>query len=137
MAEFIMKDLVAKAGVADQFEIASAATSTEEIGNNIHYGTRGILDKYKIPYSRRGARQMTARDYDEYDYLIGMDGYNMRNMERICGQKGEKLHKLLTFAGSDKDVADPWYTGNFEETYADVMTGCQALLDDILQEKRD
>ena len=66
-----------------------------------------------------------------------MDGYNMRNMERICGQTEEKLHKLLTFAGSDKDVADPWYTGNFEETYADVMTGCQALLDDILQEKRD
>ena len=127
MAEFVMKDLVKKAGLADRFLIASAATSREEIGNDIHYGTKRILDRHQIAYERRAARQMTAADLDVFDYVIGMDHYNLRNMERICG-KSKKLSLLLQEIGSDADVADPWYTGDFDVTYRDVLEGCRALL---------
>lgn len=132
MAEFIMKDLIRKVNLEQEIEIASAATSTEEIGNDIHYGTKGILKKYGIPYSRRGARQITKADYRHYDYLVGMDSANIRNMNHIFGGDPEgKIHKMLSFAGIDRDVADPWYTGNFEETYRDIITGCQAMLQQI------
>ncbi|MCI8410698.1 MAG: low molecular weight phosphotyrosine protein phosphatase [Lachnospiraceae bacterium] len=137
MAEFIMKDLVEKANLEQEIEIASAATSTEEIGNDIHYGTKGILNKYNIPFSRRGARQITKADYGYYDYLVGMDTANIRNMNQIFGGDPEKkIYKMLSFAGINRDVADPWYTGNFEETYQDVITGCKAMLQQITIDNR-
>ena len=132
LAEFVFKDMVAKRGLADHFVIESAATSLEEIGNDIHYGTRGMLQKYKIPFSRRRARQITRKDYEKFDYLIGMDTANIRNMNRTFGgDPDEKIYKLLTFAGSGRDVADPWYTGDFESTYRDVCDGLEGLLKEL------
>ena len=137
MAESVMTHLVKEKGLADMFEINSAATSREEIGNTPHYGTVGKLREVGIPLVPHRAVQMTKEDYEYYDYLIGMDSANIRNMTRIAGNDKEgKIYKLLQFAGSDKDVADPWYTGDFDATYKDVMTGCRALLDDILNEDK-
>lgn len=137
MAESVMTHLVKEKGLADMFEINSAATSREEIGNTPHYGTVGKLREVGIPLVPHRAVQMTKEDYAYYDYLIGMDSANIRNMTRIAGSDKEgKIYKLLQFAGSDKDVADPWYTGDFDATYKDVMTGCRALLDDILNEDK-
>ncbi len=130
MAEFVMKDLVLKNGV-DAY-IASAATSTEEIGNPVHQGTRKKLAEYGISTSGKYAIQMTKQDYDKYDYIIGMDSMNIRNIMRIIGEdKAGKVHKLLSFANDSGDIADPWYTGNFDDTYRDVLKGCMALLDKI------
>lgn len=129
MAEFIMKDLVQKAGVSEQFEIASAATSTEEIGNPVHRGTRDKLRRVGISTDGKTAVQLKKSDYLKYDYLIGMDTWNIRNMQRMLGGDPEgKIYKLLTFANSERDVADPWYTGDFEATYQDVMAGCKGLM---------
>ncbi len=130
MAEFIMKDMVQKAGVADDFLIASAATSAEEIGNPVHRGTRTRLAREGISTAGKYARQMTRRDYEEYDYLIGMDRWNLRSMERIVGSDREgKLSLLLDYTDRAGDeIADPWYTGNFDETYDDIVEGCSALL---------
>lgn len=129
MAEFVMKDLVARAGLSSQFIIESAATSSEEIGNDIHYGTRRILDYHGIPYSARRARRITANESDDWDLLIGMDEANVRNMRKVFGAKADgKIHKLLEFAGKTDDVADPWYTGDFETTYEDVSDACVGLL---------
>jgi len=130
MAEFIMKDMVRKAGVADDFFIASAATSTEEIGNPVHHGTRSRLAREGISTAGKYARQMTKKDYKEYDYIIGMDRRNMRSMERIVGKDREgKLSLLLDYTDrAGDDIADPWYTGNFEETYDDIVEGCTGLL---------
>ena len=129
MAEFIMKDLVQKAGVSEQFEIASAATSTEEIGNSVHRGTRDKLRRVGISTDGKTAVQLKKSDYLKYDYLIGMDTWNIRNMQRMLGGDPEgKIYKLLTFANSERDVADPWYTGDFETTYQDVMAGCKGLM---------
>lgn len=129
MAEFVLKKKVSDLGLSDQFHIDSAATSTEEIGNGIHYGTMSIFRQKGIPCTGHRARQMTKRDYAEYDYLIGMDDANIRNMQRIAGGDPEgKIHKLLEYAGSNRAIADPWYTGNFDETYADVAEGCEAFL---------
>ncbi len=130
MAEFIMKYLVEERGISTEFHIASAATSTEEIGSRVHHGTAAILDRLGIDYSGKRARQMTKKDYQDYDMLIGMDEWNMRNMNRIAGGDPEgKLHLLLDFTDRPGDVADPWYTRNFEVTYRDVMDGCEGLLD--------
>ena len=127
MAEFVMKDMVKKAGLDWKFEIASAATSTEEIGNPVYPPARRKLAEHGISCKGKTARQMSRRDYDNYDLLIGMDRYNMRNMRSICGGDPEgKLRMLL-----NRDVADPWYTGNFDETYADVVQGCAALLEEL------
>ena len=127
MAEFVMKDMVKKAGLADQFEIASAATSTEEIGNGVYPPARRKLLEHGIRCDGKRARQMTRADYQRYDLLIGMDSANIRNMTRIAGGDPEgKIRPLLY----DKDVADPWYTGNFEATWQDVLRGCQALLEE-------
>jgi len=127
MAEFILKDMVKKEGLEKHFEIASAATSTEELGNPVHPGTRRKLAQVGISCAGKTARQMTRRDYDYYDIIIGMDRYNMRNMQRFAGSDPQgKLRKLLS-----RDVADPWFTGNFEDTYADVLEGCTALLDEL------
>ena len=132
MAEFLCKDLVAKQGLAEQFEIASAATSTEEIGNPVHRGTVQKLAEYGISAKGKKARQMTRADYEHYDYLIGMDDWNIRNMMRILGSDPDKkVYKLLEFAGSSRDIADPWYTGNFDETYDDIMEGLTAFLDSV------
>lgn len=129
MCEFIMKYLLAKRGLSSEFYIASAATSTEEIGSRVHHGTAAILDRLGIDYSEKRARQMTKRDYQDYDMLIGMDDWNMRNMNRIAGGDPEgKLHLLMDFTDRPGEVADPWYTRNFEVTYRDVMDGCEGLL---------
>ena len=134
MAEFVMKDKVKKAGLDERFIIDSAATSTEEIGNPVHYGTREKLRREGISCGSHAARQMTRRDYGAYDLLIGMDAANLRNMRRICGGDPDgKIHSLLSFAGSGRDIADPWYTGNFDDTYRDVDEGCGALLKALTQ----
>ncbi len=129
MCEFIMKYLVEERGLSSEFYIASAATSTEEIGSRVHHGTAAILDRLGIDYSEKRARQMTKKDYQDYDMLIGMDDWNMRNMNRIAGGDPEgKLHLLMDFTDRPGEVADPWYTRNFEVTYRDVMDGCEGLL---------
>ena len=136
MAESVFTDLVNKKGLADLFYINSAATSREEIGNGVHYGTVNQLRKVGVPIIPHRAVQMTKADYDAYDYLIGMDTANIRNMHRIVGSDQEgKIYKLLSFAGSSRDVADPWYTGDFATTYDDVLAGCKGLLEQIMREK--
>ena len=129
MAEFVMKDLVRKAGLADDYLIASAATSTEEIGNEVYLPARRKLAEHDISCKGKTARQMTRSDYDRYDLLIGMDTWNIRNMNRICGGDPEgKIRMLMDYTDRPGDVADPWYTGNFEATWQDVLLGCQQLL---------
>ncbi len=130
MAEFVMKDLVKKVGLEDSFMIESAATSTEEIGNSVYPPARRKLAEHGIGCAGKTARQMTRSDYDRYDLLIGMDSWNIRNMRNICGGDPEgKIVMLMDFTKRPGDVADPWYTGNFEATWRDVLEGCQALLD--------
>ncbi len=132
MAESVMTYLIKQRGLADVFEINSAATSREEIGNPPHYGTVNKLRQMQIPVVPHRAVQMTKADYDYYDYLIGMDSANIRNMNRIAGGDPQgKIYKLLTFAGSGRDVADPWYTGDFDATYQDVVTGINAFLEKV------
>lgn len=134
MAEFILKDMVVKRGIADQFEIASAATSTEEIwngiGNPVYPPARAELAKHGISCEGKRAVQLKASDYDYYDYLIGMDTMNMRNMERITGHSSDdKMKMLLEYAGINRGISDPWYSGEFDVTYKDVVTGCSAFLE--------
>lgn len=131
MAEFIMKKLVEDAGLAEQFEIASAATSTEEVGNPVYPPARRKLAEHGIGCEGKYARQLTRHDYEHYDLLIGMDRYNIRNMERMCGGDPEgKIHSLMEYEGrKGQDVADPWYTGDFDATWRDCLNGCKALLE--------
>ena len=130
MAEFVMKELVRRAGLERYFLIESAATSREELGNDMHYGTRQKLRETGIPFSRRAARQITREDYERYDYLIAMDDENEYYMNRWwSGDPEHKIMRLLSFAGKSRDIADPWYTGNFDQTYEDVIEGCMAFLD--------
>ena len=130
MAEFVMKDLVRKAGQEKQFLIESAATSTEEIGNGVYPPARRKLAEHGISCQGKTARQMTRGDYDRYDLLIGMDSMNIRNMIRICGGDPQgKIRMLMDFTKRPGDVADPWYTGDFESTWIDVLEGCEALMD--------
>lgn len=136
MAEFVMKDMIKKEGLSDKVYVASSATSREEIGNPVHYGTRNKLREHGISTDGKYAVQLTKNDYKEYDYILGMDSYNIRNILRITdGDPEGKVSKLLDLT-SGRDIADPWYTGNFDETYDDVMEGCEALLKKI-QEKID
>ena len=132
MAEFILKDMVKKQGIADQFIICSAATSTEEIwngiGNPVYPPARKELAKHGITCNGKRAVQLRKEDYDHYDYLIGMDHNNIRNIERMTGHKGDKIHLLLEFAGETRDIADPWYSSRFDVTYNDIVTGCEAFL---------
>ena len=129
MAEFVMKDLVKKAGLEEQFQIASAATSTEEIGNPVYPPARRKLAEHGISCAGKTARQLTKADYALYDLLIGMDQANIRNMARICsGDPDGKIKRLLDFADRPGDVADPWYTGDFDATWRNVLEGCQRML---------
>lgn len=131
MAESLFTHMVKEAGREKEFLIASAGTSREEIGNPPHRGTVKKLKEMGVPVVPHRAVQMTAKDVEEYDYLIGMDRFNLRNMERIAGGKKEKLRTLLSFAGSREDIADPWYTGDFDRTYEDIQKGLQAFLKTI------
>lgn len=132
MAEFIMKDLVKKAGQENEFYIESAATSTEEIGNSVYPPARQMLASHGISCKGKTARQMTRQDYQEFDLLIGMDSWNIRNMNRIVGDDPEdKIHKLLDYTSRPGDVADPWYTGNFDATWRDCLEGCTLLLQEL------
>ena len=128
-AEFVLKDMLRRAGKAEEFQVDSAATSTEEIGNPVYPPMRRVLAEHGIDCTGKTARRMTRADYDEYDLLIGMDHANLRNMTRICGGDPDgKIRLLMSYAGSDREVADPWYTGDFEATWQDVSAGCAALL---------
>ena len=134
MAEFIMKDMVEKQGIANEFYIASAATSMEEIGNPVHHGTRDRLAREGISTAGKYALRMEPGDYQKYDYIIGMDNWNYRNILRIVGKdKEHKVSLLLDYTDHPRDVADPWYTGDFEKTYEDVTAGCSGLLAKITQ----
>ena len=128
MAEFIMKDIVKKAGMDDQFHIESAATSTEEIGNSVYPPARRKLAEHGISCEGKTARQMTRSDYDRFDLLVGMDEWNIRNMKRIAGgDPDRKIFKMLDFTSRHGDVADPWYTGNFDATWRDCLEGCEMI----------
>ena len=131
MAEFVLKDLVQKAGVEDQFFIASAATSTEEIGNPVHPGTVRRLAREGISTAGKYAVQLKRSDYPKYDFFLGMDDWNLRNMRRMLGGDPEgKVHLLLDYTQRPgEEIADPWYTGDFEVTYADILEGCRGFLD--------
>ena len=135
MAEMVFKDMVRKAHMEHRFMIYSAATRREEIGNGVHHGTRRKLAEEGIPCEPHRAVQMTRTDYKEYDYLIGMDHWNLQNILRSVGSDPEgKVHLLLDFTDEPGDIADPWYTGNFDLTYKDVTKGCKALLDKFKNE---
>ena len=129
MAEFILKDMVEKAGRAGEFEIASAATSTEEIGNDIYPPAKRILTQKGVKFEIRQARQITKQDYDYYDYIIAIDDNNLRNLKRLLGEDTEhKISLMMDYAGKHRDVADPWYTGDFETTFNDITEGCKGFL---------
>ena len=130
MAEFVMMDLVKKAGLASQFHIESAATSREEIGNPVYPPARRKLAEHGISCDGHAARQLTNQDYDKYDLLIGMDRENLYDMRRICGGDPDgKLRLLMEYTGTPRDVADPWYSGYFDAAWRDIESGCRALLD--------
>ena len=140
MAEFIMKDMVNRAGLAAQVYIASAATSTEElwngVGNPVYPPAKAKLREHGISCDGKRAVQLIRADYDKYDYLIGMDNNNIRNMFWLFGGDPEgKVFKLLSFADLERDVADPWYTGDFDTAYADILKGCEGLLHILLYER--
>ena len=138
MAEFIMKSLVREAGVEDVFQIASAATSTEEIGNPVYPPARAQLLQAGISCDGKRAIQMTKHDYDFYDLLIGMDQENLRSMMHIAGgDPAHKIHLFLSFSGRNQEVADPWYSGNFVRAYQDILSGCKALLAHLLSSCAD
>ena len=136
MAEYVMKYLIIQEGLSDEFYINSAATSREEIGNGVHRGTRDKLKEVGVPCGNHRARQMTIRDYEEFDYIIGMDTWNIRNIMHIIGTDAKrKVSMLLDYTDrGGMDIADPWYTGNFDKTYEDVLEGCSGLLK-FLREK--
>ena len=129
MAEFVMKDMVRRAGLEKMFVIDSKAARRDELGNDTHYGTKAKLRQMGIPFAKRRATLLTKEDYAAYDYLVAMDAENIRDMLRLFGgDPDKKITSLLRFAGENREVADPWYTGNFDETYDDVVKGCRGLL---------
>ncbi len=135
MAEFVMKDLVEKAGRSRKFHIASCATSREELGNPVYPPARQKLSEHGISCAGKTARQMQKEDYENFDYIVAMDRYNLRNMAAFVGDDPQgKVSLLLSHAGREGDVADPWYTGDFEATWQDVLAGCRGLLTEIDRE---
>ena len=129
MAEFVMKDLVKKAGLQSMYRIRSCATSSEELGNDMYPPAKEELDYHGVPYSKRAARRMTPSDYQEYDMIVAMDQQNLRNLRPFVGDDPDhKVSLLLSHVGEDRGVADPWYTGDFSATYRDVLCGCEAIL---------
>lgn len=139
MSQSVFQHMADQAGLSNEFYIDSAATSREEIGNPPHQGTQRKLRQVGIPCVPHRARQMQKGEYEEFDYIIGMDSWNIRNINRIIGNGDPqgKVHKLLDFTErKGEDIADPWYTGNFDETYADVDQGCRALLTYLLEEEK-
>ena len=135
MAEFLMKELVRESGLQNDFYIESAATSTEEIGNGVYPPVKRILNARGIDCSQKRARQMTRADYDRFDYIVCMDGKNLRNMGYIAADSQNKYSRLLDYTNNPHDVADPWYSGDFETTEREVEQGCKALLEYILNNK--
>ena len=132
MAEFVMKDLVARAGLSDRFLIESAATSTDELGNPVYMPARKKLAEHGITCDGKTARQLRKADYKRYDLIIGMDRANEQNMRRMLGgDKAGKIHLLLDYTGRPGEVADPWYTGDFDATWRDVLEGCTGLLENL------
>ena len=135
MAEYIFKDIVAKNKKEKNFYISSAATSTEEIGNDMHYVTKEKLIEHNVPFQKHIAKKLTKEDYNKYDYIIGMENSNIVRIKAIVGEDTEnKIYKLLDFTNDKKDIADPWYTGNFTKTYEEVLKGCQALYNYLTKE---
>lgn len=133
MAEFVFKDIVKGAGREKDFVISSSATSSEEIGNPVHYGTVRKLSQYGISCAGKRAVRLTREDYNKYDMFIGMDSYNLVNMLKIFGCDPDgKIHSMLEFVGENRDVADPWYTGDFDKTYDDIRAGCEALFRNLI-----
>ena len=129
MAEFVLKDMVEKQGLEKEFYIKSSATSSEEIGNDIHYGTRDKLIQKGISFEKRKATRLKPEDYKKYDYIIGMEDSNIRNIQRIVGgDTDNKVYRLLDFSSNPRDIADLWYTGNFEITFNDIVEGCNGFL---------
>lgn len=132
MAEFVLKDMVKKRNLESEFYIKSSATSIEEIGNDVHYGTVNKLKSVGIPIEHRAATQLKKVDYNKYDYIIGMEERNIKNILRIVENDYEnKIYKLLDFSKNPRDIADPWYTGDFDKTYEDIVEGCEAFLKSI------
>lgn len=133
MAEFVLKDLVRKNGLEDKIYIESSATSSEELGNDVHYGTVRKLNSVGIPVEHRASKLITKQDYNKFDYILGMEEANIRNILRIVGQDNDnKVYRLLDFSDNPRDIADPWYTGNFDKTYDDILEGCQAFLEKVI-----
>ena len=137
MAEFVFKDIVNKKGLSKEFYIDSAATSIEAVGDGIYYGTREILKEQGVPFTEHISRQMTKEDYEKFDYILGMEEKNIRNILRIIGQdKENKVFRLLDFSENPRDIADPWYYGNFDSTYYDVEEGCTKFLEYLFKEEK-
>ena len=136
MAEFVMKDLVQKAGLSEEISVDSVACTTEEIGHDTDRRAQKILREKGIPQAPRRARLITPEDYERADLILAMDRENLRRLARLLGEdRAGKIHLLLSAAGETKEVADPWYTGDFEETYADICRGCRAVLDVLTKKK--
>lgn len=133
MAEFVLKDMVKKIGKENEFLIKSSATSFEELGSDVHYGTVRKLNSVGVPVEHRESIRLSKNDYDKYDYIIGMEDANIRNILRIIGEdKENKVCKLLDFSSNPRDIADPWFTGNFDKTYEDIHEGCKAFLEKVM-----
>jgi len=138
MCQFVFQDMVNKRGLSDHFYIDSAATSMEEMGSGVHRGTQAKLRQVGVPVLSHRATLLDRKDYAKYDYILGMDSWNLRNMNRILGSDPDgKIGLLLDFTKRPRDIADPWYTGNFDITYEDVLEGCTALLEHILKNDKD
>lgn len=136
MAEFVFKDIVRKKGLEKNFYIESSATSSEELGSDVHYGTVRKLNSVGIPIEHREAKKLKKEDYEKFDYIIGMEERNINNILRIVGEDREnKIFKLLDFSNNPRDIADPWYTGNFDKTYEDIFEGCNFLFEKIQNEE--
>ncbi len=132
MAEFVMKNLVRQAGLEGKIQVDSAAANNDEIGNGMHRGTRAKLSEMRIPFDEHIARKLTVSDGERYDLILALDSENLYYMRRILKPDAhEKIHLLLEYAGEKRDIADPWYTGNFDETYDDIDKGCRALLEKL------